>query len=139
VLVGCFVSSFYRRYVFLVWWRRPLIIASALPFFFVKQTAVSIFIFAQSTSRAPGVFMPSRTGAADFRTDAVFGSKTGEIAVATDEDGHVYEWRPWPGIWRYRADTLAGASMKRLRVKQTICGPVEPRPSEGESRSLVNF
>jgi len=142
VILGCAMSSFYRRYAFLIWWRKGFIATSSTPLYLLKHTAASILAFAQTRSR--GGYVPTfgtrdgtfRTGPTVLDVDTPVKPRVSEVNVGVDEDGRVYEWNAWRGRWQFRADSLTGMPVQRLRIKRTIFGSVEkPRDETDLTRA----
>jgi hypothetical protein len=94
VAESCYLSAFWRRYHYLVWWRQLLIIVAGLPLFVVKAATVDMVVMMLESSADPRAPLSTRSRRNRLRVI--------EHAVAADGEGNVYEWNLWRGRWEPR-------------------------------------
>lgn len=131
VVESCYVSSFWRRYHYLVWWRQLLIILAGLPLFAVKAMTVNAVIALLST--------PQNSYPDYQRTVRRLGGDV-EHPMAADKDGNVFEWNCWRGVWEARPGFQGAVSweLKKTPLDPSLAdrAPQEkvPDPYEPERR-----
>ena len=139
-IAGCGVSSFYRRYLFLIWWRDAIILLSGAPFllpnaFFWLTLAIPLRI-------NPNAYrFYGRDTVRSVAMSEILESREKEeevLDVAVDEHGRVYDWNGWHGRWYLFADSMDELPHGTIRVRKTLSVPLdmpadEPDPYKSES------
>jgi hypothetical protein len=116
-MVGCFLSAFWRRYRYLIWWKKWIIVLSSLIAVFAQLALVLVWAFIGQL--LGGGFSGSRSSKSSPEED-----------VAVDRDGNAYKWNAWRGGWEPKQGWIG---QERHRVKQGLFGPTEVR------RGLLNM
>jgi hypothetical protein len=115
---GCFLSGFWRRYWYLIWWKKWIIVLSSLVAVCTQLALVLVWAFiGQLLGRGFGGSGSSKPSP--------------DKDVAVDRDGNAYKWNAWRGGWEPKQGWCTG--QERFRVKQGLFGPTEVR------RGLLNM
>jgi hypothetical protein len=111
-----YLSNWFRRYDYLIWWKKLIIIQTAI---FEKlvllASIIGIFMVMAFLARLPGYL------AEDYSSGGGGGGGPGPGAV--DRDGRPYEWSSWKGKWVKKPVGLLGDD--HVPVRTGAFGPVQ--------------
>ncbi len=119
-LLGCslaaaWLSAFYRRYHFLIWWKKLIVLVPTWVGFMALVFVQQLFAYLFGSGGGAGA------------------RGSGRPNEAVDEDGNVYGWNSWGGSWEPRRGFM-GLGQERGAVKHNLFGPVTKTGTFGASQ-----
>jgi len=127
VVLAAWVSSLWRRYQYLSWWKKVILWLPSLTTFafwilLIGVVAGAIEFVAQLFGGSAGLGWSSPPG----------GGQRG-VSSAVDSDGNVYQWSSWQGKWVAKPGSL-GFGQAKSPVRQGPFGPVEKTGAFGSAQ-----